>query len=103
MRAVAACIVVDLRSLVPLDWEVVVYDQGHLTCGIAVTIAAGLQQRAYRDLRGPVVPLASADVPIPYNTAIEEEVVPDAERLVRAIRELLGPEGYGEKGADDAR
>jgi pyruvate/2-oxoglutarate/acetoin dehydrogenase E1 component len=93
--------VVDLRSLVPLDWDIVlssvqktgravVYDQGHYTCGVAVTVAAGIQERVFRALRGPVRVVAAADVPVPYNLRLEDAVVPSTARLLGVVREVLG-------------
>lgn len=95
--------VVDLRSLVPLDWatvtssarktgRVVVYDQGHFSCGVGATIAAGIQQRVFRSLKAPVRVLTSADVPVPYDLGLEEQVVPSTDKLVRAARECLADE-----------
>lgn len=89
--------VLDLRSLVPLDWatltasaettgRVVVYDQGHRSCGIAVTVAAGIQERAFRSLKAPVGVVAAADVPIPFNLTLEDQVVPTVDRLIQAAR-----------------
>ncbi|MBI4523527.1 MAG: alpha-ketoacid dehydrogenase subunit beta [Deltaproteobacteria bacterium] len=92
--------VLDLRSLVPLDWatltasaeatgRVIVYDQGHRSCGIAVTVAAGIQERAFRSLKAPVVVVATADVPIPFNLALEDRVVPTVDNLVQAAKACL--------------
>lgn len=92
--------VVDLRSLAPLDWitltasveatgRVVVYDQGHRSCGIAVTVAAGLQERTFRSLRAPVKVVTTEDVPVPFNLAMEDRVVPTVDRLIQAARECL--------------
>jgi pyruvate dehydrogenase E1 component beta subunit len=92
--------VVDLRSLVPLDWQtltqsarktgrVIVYDHGHFTCGFAPTIAAGVQERVFHALKGPVVSLAALDVPMPYNLTLADEIVPTTARLVSAIEQSL--------------
>jgi pyruvate/2-oxoglutarate/acetoin dehydrogenase E1 component len=93
--------VVDVRSLVPLDWgtlatsarktgRVIVYDHGHFTCGFAPTIAAGIQERVFDALKGPVVSLAALDVPMPYSFVLADQIVPPAERLVDAIEHALG-------------
>lgn len=93
---------IDLRSLVPLDWDtlmqsarktgrVIVYDQGHYTCGFAPTIAAGVQERAFADLKGPVLSLAALDVPVPYSFALAGEIVPTTAKLVSTIKQALGP------------
>jgi len=93
--------VVDVRSLVPLDWDtltqsarktgrVIVYDHGHFTCGFAPTIAAGVQERVFDALKGPVVSLAALDVPMPYNLTLADEIVPTTARLVSVIEQSLG-------------
>jgi pyruvate/2-oxoglutarate/acetoin dehydrogenase E1 component len=92
--------VVDLRSLVPLDWNtietaarktgrVVVVDHGHYTCGFAPTVAAGVHERAFDALAAPVKCLAALDVPVAYNLAVADEVIPTIERLVATIKDLL--------------
>jgi pyruvate dehydrogenase E1 component beta subunit len=92
--------VVDVRSLVPLDWNTlvqsarktgraIVYDHGHYTCGFGPTIAAGVQERAFEALKGPVRTLAALDVPMPYNLTLADEIVPSTQRLLATIDESL--------------
>ncbi|MBI2756840.1 MAG: alpha-ketoacid dehydrogenase subunit beta [Chloroflexi bacterium] len=92
--------VVDVRSLVPLDWDTltrsvrktgraIVLDQGHFTCGFAPTIAAGIQERAFDALKGPVLSVAALDVPVPYNLTLADEIVPTTTRLVVSIEQAL--------------
>jgi pyruvate dehydrogenase E1 component beta subunit len=92
--------VIDLRSLVPLDWETVlvsvektgraaIYDQGHYTCGMAVTLAAGIQERLFGRLSAPVGVVATADVPVPYSVELESEIVPTVDRLIIAVRKVV--------------
>jgi pyruvate/2-oxoglutarate/acetoin dehydrogenase E1 component len=92
--------VVDLRSLVPLDWEtltlsarktgrVIVYDHGYFTCGFAPTIAAGIQERVFSFLKAPVLSLAALDVPMPYSLPLANEIVPTTARLISAIDRTL--------------
>jgi pyruvate dehydrogenase E1 component beta subunit len=93
--------VVDVRSLVPLDWDtltqsarktgrVIVYDHGHFTCGFAPTIAAGVQERVFDALKGPVLSLAALDVPMPYSLTLADEIVPTTTKLIAAIEQSLG-------------
>jgi acetoin:2,6-dichlorophenolindophenol oxidoreductase subunit beta len=92
--------VVDVRSLVPLDWDtlaasarktgrVIVCDHGHFTCGFAPTIAAGIQERVFDALRGPVLSVAALDVPAPYSLRLADEVTPSTGRLIAAIEQAL--------------
>jgi 2-oxoisovalerate dehydrogenase E1 component beta subunit len=92
--------VLDLRSLVPLDEEaildsvarcskVVVVDEANGTCAAGAQVAAVVAERGFEDLDGPVVRVATPDVPIPFSPALEQAVLPNVERVREACRELL--------------
>ena len=92
--------VLDLRSLVPLDEraildavrdcaKVVIVDEANYTCAAGAQVASLIAQFGFGDLDGPVVRVASPDVPIPFAPALERDVLPDAERIRDACRELL--------------
>jgi pyruvate/2-oxoglutarate/acetoin dehydrogenase E1 component len=92
--------VLDLRSLVPLDEDailasvrkcskVVVIDEANATCAAGAQVAALIAERAFEDLDGPVVRVASPDVPIPFSPPLEQAVLPQVDRVKEAVRELL--------------
>ncbi len=92
--------VLDLRSLVPLDEEailasvrkcskVVVVDEANSTCAAGAHVAALIAERAFEDLDGPVVRVATPDVPIPFSPPLEQAVLPSVDRVREAIHELL--------------
>jgi pyruvate/2-oxoglutarate/acetoin dehydrogenase E1 component len=92
--------VLDLRSLVPLDTEaildsvarcskVVIVDEANGTCAAGAQVAALIAERGFEDLDGPVVRVATPDVPIPFSPPLEQAVLPSAERVKEACRELL--------------
>ena len=92
--------VLDLRSLVPLDEEailasvrkcskVVVLDEANRTCAAGAEVAALIAQRAFEDLDGPVVRVATPDVPIPFSPTLEQGVLPQVDQVKEACRELL--------------
>jgi pyruvate/2-oxoglutarate/acetoin dehydrogenase E1 component len=92
--------VLDLRSLVPLDEEailasvrkcskVVVVDEANATCAAGAQVAALIAERAFEDLDGPVVRVATPDVPIPFSPPLEQAVLPQVDRVKEAVRELL--------------
>src|SRR5436853_1429493 len=92
--------VLDLRSLVPLDEEailesvrecskVVVVDEANATCAAGAQVAALIAERGFEDLDGPVVRVATPDVPIPFSPPLEQAVLPSVERVREACRELL--------------
>jgi 2-oxoisovalerate dehydrogenase E1 component beta subunit len=92
--------VLDLRSLVPLDTDaildsvrrcskVVVLDEANSTCAAGAEVAAVIAQHGFEDLDGPVVRVATPDVPIPFSPPLEQAVLPNVERVREACRELL--------------
>jgi pyruvate/2-oxoglutarate/acetoin dehydrogenase E1 component len=92
--------VLDLRSLVPLDEDaildsvarcskVVIVDEANATCAAGAQVAAIIAERAFEDLDGPVVRVATPDVPIPFSPPLEQAVLPSVERVKEACRELL--------------
>lgn len=96
----ASIMVIDLRSLVPLDEEailgavrecskVVVVDEANYTCAAGAQVAALIADRAFEDLDGPIRRVASPDVPIPFSPPLEAAVLPSVERIRETCRELL--------------
>jgi 2-oxoisovalerate dehydrogenase E1 component beta subunit len=92
--------VLDLRSLVPLDEaaildavrecsKVVIVDEANNTCAAGAQVASLIAQYAFADLDGPVVRVASPDVPIPFAPVLEQAVLPSVGRIRDACRELL--------------
>ena len=92
--------VLDLRSLVPLDEEailasvrkcskVVIVDEANQTCAAGAQVAALIAEQAWEDLDGPVVRVATPDVPIPFSPALEQAVLPQVDDVREACRELL--------------
>jgi 2-oxoisovalerate dehydrogenase E1 component beta subunit len=92
--------VLDLRSLVPLDEDailgsvarcskVVVVDEANACCAAGAQVAALIAEKGFEDLDGPVVRVATPDVPIPFSPPLEQAVLPSVERVREACRELL--------------
>lgn len=92
--------VLDLRSLVPLDEaaildavrrcsKVVIVDEANDTCAAGAQVAALIAERGFEHLDGPVVRVATPDVPIPFSPPLEQAVLPSVERVREACRELL--------------
>jgi pyruvate/2-oxoglutarate/acetoin dehydrogenase E1 component len=92
--------VLDLRSLVPLDAEailasvrkcskVVIVDEANQTCAAGAQVAALIAEHAWEDLDGPVVRVATPDVPIPFSPPLEQAVLPQVDDVREAVRELL--------------
>ena len=51
--------------------------------------AALIAEKGWEDLDGPVVRVATPDVPIPFSPPLEQAVLPSVDRVKEAARELL--------------
>jgi len=91
--------VLDLRSLVPLDEaailasvrkcsKVVVVDEANSTCSAGAEVAALIAEKGFEDLDGPVVRVATPDVPIPFSPPLEQAFIPQVDDVVAGLREL---------------
>jgi pyruvate dehydrogenase E1 component beta subunit len=92
--------VLDLRTLRPLDIDtvlssvrktrrVVVIDEGWRSGSLSAEILARIAESAFYDLDAPVGRVCSAEVPMPYPKHLEDAAVPQAERIVDAVRALV--------------
>ena len=92
--------VLDPRTLVPLDEEailrslqktgrLVVVDEDYERCGFSAEVAAVAAEKGFHSLKAPVARVANPNVPIPFNRSLERHVLPDAEKIVRAIRSVV--------------
>lgn len=88
--------VVDLRSIVPLDFEtiaqevkktgrLVIADEGAKSFGISAEIAARAADELIDYLDAPIIRVALPDVPIPFSTLLEDEVVPNDKDIVTGV------------------
>jgi 2-oxoisovalerate dehydrogenase E1 component beta subunit len=91
--------VVDLRSLAPLDeglilasvkstGKVLIVHEDTLTGGIGAEIAALISEHAFRFLDAPIKRVAALDTPVPFAPPLEEYVLPNTEKIAQALREL---------------
>lgn len=92
--------VIDLRSLVPLDWEAILASAAR-TCRVLVVheavesfgpgteIAARLGEELFDLLRVPVRHLGAPSVPMPCSPALEKPLLPSATRIAAACAQLF--------------
>lgn len=91
--------VVDLRSLQPLDADlilasveetgkVLIVHEDNLTGGIGGEIAALIADKAFEFLDAPVKRLGALDVPVPFAPPLEEHVLPNQAKIIELLREL---------------
>lgn len=92
--------VVDPRSLVPLDEElilesvrrtqrVVIVQEAVRRGGVASDIASIIQEKAFDYLDGPIRIVAGRNTPIPYNLNLENACVPQVPDIVEAVRRVV--------------
>jgi pyruvate/2-oxoglutarate/acetoin dehydrogenase E1 component len=92
--------VVDLRTVAPLDMvtvlasarrtgRVLVLHEAMRTAGLGAEVAAQVAEALFGELRAPVRRLATPDVILPANTALEKQLIPDADDVVTAVTELV--------------
>jgi pyruvate dehydrogenase E1 component beta subunit len=96
--------VIDLRSLVPLDWEaiaasvtkthhLVVVEEGVRRGGVGAEISAEAMEELYDDLDAPVARVAGLNVCSPFSPPLEDEVFPHPADTVAAVRKVLNLQG----------
>jgi pyruvate dehydrogenase E1 component beta subunit len=92
--------VIDVRSLVPLDTQTIleaVANTGRLVtveenprlCGWGAEVASIVAEEIFWDLDGPVIRVTTPHIPLPSADALEDAVLPNAERIVAAVRQLV--------------
>lgn len=93
--------VIDMRCLVPLDFEmlersvvktgrVIIVEEDNLTGGWGAELAALLGERAFHHLDAPITRVAAPDCPLPYAATLEQAYVPSVERIVNAALTSTG-------------
>lgn len=92
--------VLDLRTLVPLDFDsirasvektgrVVIVHEACERSGYGAEIAAEIQERLFDELDAPIVRICGENIPIPNATLPEIESAPTADKIVRAVMGLF--------------
>jgi 2-oxoisovalerate dehydrogenase E1 component beta subunit len=91
--------VVDLRSLKPLDTElvlnaaartgkVIVTHSANQNVGVGAEVAALIAEHVFESLDGPVIRLGAPDVPVPFSPPLEDAYRPNADKIAEAARKL---------------
>ncbi len=93
--------VIDLRSVMPLDLDlieasvrrtgrVVVVGEAPRFLGVGAEISASIGESLFHVLRGPVVRVGAAHSPIPHSPVLFAALVPGESDIERAVRGALG-------------
>ena len=92
--------VIDPRSLYPLDTDtladsirktgrLVVADESPMSYGLHAEIVTRIVENAFWSIDAPVQRVGVPDTPIPFSPALEDEVIPDAADVRRAIERTI--------------
>ena len=92
--------VIDIRSLVPLDTKtlldsvsrtgrLVTVEENPRLCGWGAELASIVAEELFWDLEGPIVRVTTPHIPLPATDALEDSVIPNAERIVRNVLRLV--------------
>jgi len=91
--------VVDVRSLVPLDTttifesvsktsRLVTVEENPRLCGWGAEVSSLVAEELFWDLEGPIVRVTTPHIPLPSADALEDAVMPSAERIVASVLKL---------------
>ncbi len=92
--------VIDVRTLRPFDLETVVHsvrktnravviEDDWRFGGFGAEVSALIHEHAFDHLDAPVARVAAEDVPAPYNRMLEQLSLPDAPKILRAVRAMI--------------
>jgi len=93
--------VIDIRTLQPFDVNTVVESVKRtsrlvIACddvkrgGVGAEISASITETCFDYLDAPIARVACPDTPIPFSPSLEQQYMPNADRVVQAVRALLG-------------
>jgi pyruvate dehydrogenase E1 component beta subunit len=94
------CSVVDVRSLVPLDTATILaevsrtgrlftVEENPRLCGWGAEIVSIVAEEAFGSLSGPPVRITTPHIPLPAADALEDHVLPSADRIAQTVLKSL--------------
>ncbi len=92
--------VIDLRTVRPIDYATVInsikktnrmvfVEEAWPLASISTEVSFRVQREAFDYLDAPIIRITSADVPLPYAPTLIAEALPNAERVIKAVKEVL--------------
>lgn len=92
--------IIDLRSLVPLDWEtiaqsvqkthrVAILQEGPQRGGFAAEIGQQINEKLFDYLDAPVLRIAGKNVVAPFSPALEDFTFPHPSDIIAGVKELM--------------
>jgi len=91
---------IDPRCIVPFDVELVlesvrktgrlvIVEESNERGGWGAQLAADVVATSFEYLDAPIIRVAAPDVPVPFAPNLEKAVIPDEERILSAVRNLM--------------
>jgi acetoin:2,6-dichlorophenolindophenol oxidoreductase subunit beta len=101
--------VIDPRTIAPLDTStilrsvaktgrLVLVDQATRHASVASVVASEVAEHGFADLRAPITHVTALDTTIAYSQPMEQYVLPDTDKVVRAVQEVLSGATVGTRG-----
>ena len=98
--------VIDPRTLAPLDTKtilesvdktgrLVLVDQSTRHASVATVIAGEVAEHGFSSLKAPIVQVTALDATIPYSEPLEAWVLPDEDKIVTAVQQVVGAAPIG--------
>jgi pyruvate dehydrogenase E1 component beta subunit len=95
-----SCEVIDLRTVRPIDYDtviesvkktnrLVIVEEAWPLASISREIAYKVQKDAFDYLDAPVKAVTTADTPLPYAPTLIEASLPNVQRTVKAVKEVM--------------
>jgi pyruvate dehydrogenase E1 component beta subunit len=95
-----SCEIIDLRTIRPIDYDtiiesvkktnrLVIVEEAWPLGSIATEVSFKVQREAFDYLDAPVLRVTSADVPLPYAPTLIEAALPNADRVLRAVKQVM--------------
>lgn len=92
--------IVDLRTLRPLDMEpviesfkktnrAVIVEEGWKSYGVGSEITARIYEEAFDYVDAPIKRVAQKEVPLPYNSTLEQMALPQIADIIQAVKEVM--------------
>ncbi len=92
--------VIDLRTVRPVDYATVIesikktnrmvfVEEAWPLASISTEVSFRVQREAFDYLDAPIIRITSADVPLPYAPTLIQEALPNAARVIKAVKEVL--------------
>jgi acetoin:2,6-dichlorophenolindophenol oxidoreductase subunit beta len=93
--------VIDPRTIAPLDTQtilesvdktgrLVLVDQATRHASVSTVIAGEIAEHGFSSLKAPIVQVTALDATIPYSEPLEAWVLPDEDKIVAGVQQVVG-------------